>query len=100
MKWRKLPYCYRLPIINAWAKHNNMNEEETKEDLESAYWTIVERYITGGPGWYGTLCTAHWDGAPEFVTVFGIEVSEQVLVNSSIVVIKAEVFHNSAEFIG
>lgn len=39
------------------------------EQLESAYITKFSNYITGGPGYAGTVYVIVWDGAPAFVSV-------------------------------
>ena len=39
------------------------------EQLQSAYIAVFRNYITGGPGYAGTVYLILWDGAPEFVSV-------------------------------
>ena len=33
---------------------------------------VLEHYITGGPGWWGTLFYVVWDGSPEYLAVYGL----------------------------
>lgn len=39
------------------------------EQVQSAYIAVFRNYITGGPGYMGTVYLVLWDGAPEFVSV-------------------------------